>query len=114
MISEARMYQVLLAPHISEKSAMAAEMEDRHTFRVRTDATKLEVRTAVERLFGVKVRSVQMVNCRGKLKRFGQVEGRRSDWKKAVVRLVEGEDLDFTDPLANAARSARADKTPEG
>ena len=103
MISEARMYQVLLAPHISEKSATAAELEDRHTFRVRTDATKLEVRTAVERLFGVKVRSVQIVNCRGKSKRFGQVQGRRSDWKKAVVRLVEGQDLDFTDPLANAA-----------
>ena len=100
MISEQRLYRVLLSPHISEKSAMAAETEDRHTFRVRTDATKLEVRRAVERLFGVKVRSVQIVNCRGKAKRFGQVEGRRSDWKKAVVRLVEGEDLDFTDPLA--------------
>jgi large subunit ribosomal protein L23 len=94
-MNDQRLYSVLLAPHISEKTAMAAEMEDRHTFRVSTTATKLEVRRAVEKLFDVKVKSVQIVNVRGKTKRFGQVEGKRSDWKKAVVRLVEGQDLDY-------------------
>ncbi len=94
-MNDQRLYSVLLAPHISEKTAMAAEMEDRHTFKVANTATKLEVRRAVEKLFDVKVKSVQIVNVRGKTKRFGQVEGKRSDWKKAVVRLVEGQDLDY-------------------
>ncbi len=101
MMNEARLYGVLLAPHISEKSAVNAELSDRHTFRVTTDASKLEVRRAVERLFGVRVRSVQIANVRGKAKKFGQAQGRRSDWKKAVVRLAEGQDLDFTNPLSN-------------
>lgn len=94
-MNEQRLYSVLLAPHISEKTAVAAETEDRHTFRVAKDATKLEVRKAVESLFGVKVKSVQIVNVQGKQKRFGQTMGKRSDWKKAVVRLVEGQDLDY-------------------
>ena len=90
-----RLYSVLLSPHVSEKAAMAAETADRHTFRVATVATKPEVRRAVEQLFGVKVRSVQIQNVPGKQKRFGQMLGKRSDWKKAVVRLAEGQDLDF-------------------
>lgn len=94
-MNDQRLYSVLLAPHVSEKTATAAEMEDRHTFRVATTATKLEVRRAVEKLFDVKVKSVQIVNVRGKNKRFGQTMGKRSDWKKAVVRLVEGQDLDY-------------------
>lgn len=94
-MNDQRLYSVLLAPHISEKTAMAAEMEDRHTFKVATTATKLEVRRAVEKLFDVKVKSVQIVNVRGKIKRFGQASGKRSSWKKAVVRLVEGQDLDY-------------------
>ena len=94
-MNDQRLYSVLLAPHVSEKTAVAAEMADRHTFRVATTATKLEVRKAVEKLFDVKVKSVQIVNVRGKNKRFGQSMGKRSDWKKAVVRLVEGQDLDY-------------------
>ncbi len=94
-MNDQRLYSVLLAPHISEKTAMAAETADRHTFRVATTATKLDVRRAVEKLFDVKVKSVQIVNVRGKNKRFGQTMGKRSDWKKAVVRLVEGHDLDY-------------------
>jgi len=94
-MNDQRLYSVLLAPHVSEKTALAAEMADRHTFRVATTATKLEVRKAVEKLFDVKVKSVQIVNVRGKNKRFGQSMGKRSDWKKAVVRLVEGQDLDY-------------------
>lgn len=94
-MNDQRLYQVLLAPHVSEKSAMASELSGRHTFRVAGDANKLEVRRAVERLFDVNVKSVQMVNVKGKTKRFGAGTGKRSDWKKAVVRLAEGQDIDF-------------------
>ena len=94
-MNDQRLYQVLLAPHVSEKTATAAEMEGRHTFRVSRDATKIEVRKAVEKLFDVSVRSVQIVNVPGKTKRFGSKEGKRSDWKKAIVRLAEGQDIDF-------------------
>lgn len=94
-MNDQRLYQVLLAPHISEKTAMDAEMRGRHTFKVATDASKLEIRNAVEKLFKVDVRSVQVVNVNGKKKRFGQVDGKRSDWKKAIVKLAEGQDIDF-------------------
>ncbi len=94
-MNDQRLFQVLLAPHVSEKTATAAEMEGRHTFRVARDATKLEVRKAVEKLFDVSVRSVQIINVPGKTKRFGSSEGKRSDWKKAIVRLAEGQDIDF-------------------
>jgi len=94
-MNDQRLYQVLLGPHISEKTAMDAEMRGRHTFKIATDASKLEVRQAVEKLFKVNVRSVQIVNVNGKAKRFGQVNGKRSDWKKAIVRLAEGQDIDF-------------------
>ena len=95
-MNEQRLYQIILTPHISEKTAIAAEMEERHTFRVANDASKLEVRKAVEKLFDVNVKSVQILNVRGKTKRFGASEGKRSDWKKAIVRLAEGQDIDFT------------------
>lgn len=94
-MNDQRLYQVLLAPHVSEKTSMDAEMVGRHTFRVALDANKLEVRQAVEKLFNVDVKSIQIVNVKGKNKRFGQVNGKRSDWKKAIVRLAEGQDLDF-------------------
>lgn len=94
-MNEQRLYQVLIRPHVSEKTAMGAEMQGRHSFRVAGDATKLEVRRAVERIFGVDVKGVQISNVRGKTKRFGQVAGRRSGWRKATVRLAEGQDLDF-------------------
>lgn len=94
-MNDQRLYQVILAPHVSEKTAIAAEMEGRHTFRIANNASKLEVRKAVEKLFEVDVKSVQIVNVRGKTKRFGSAEGKRSDWKKAIVRLAEGQDIDF-------------------
>lgn len=94
-MNDQRIYQVLIAPHVSEKSALNAEMAGRHTFRVARDATKFEVRKAVETAFGVDVKSVQIVNVKGKAKRFGATLGKRSDWKKAVVRLAEGQDIDF-------------------
>jgi len=94
-MNDQRLYKVLIRPHVSEKTATSAEMQGRHAFRVAGDATKTEVRKAVEKIFGVDVRSVQISNVRGKTKRFGQVEGKRSGWRKAIVRLAEGQDLDF-------------------
>ncbi len=94
-MNDQRLYAVLLAPHISEKTALASEMQGRHTFKVAIDASKLEVRKAVEQLFKVDVKSVQIVNVKGKTKRFGSSMGKRSDWKKATVRLAEGQDIDF-------------------
>ncbi len=91
-----RLYKVLLSPHISEKTALAAELSERHTFKVATDASKFEVRRAVEQLFDVQVTSVQIQNVKGKVKRFGATTGKRSDWKKAIVRLADGQDIDYT------------------
>ena len=90
-----RLMQVLVAPHVSEKSTLAAEISGRHTFKVLVDTNKLEVKQAVEKLFSVKVRSVQMVNVKGKNKRSGQRLGRRNDWKKAIVGLKDGYDINF-------------------
>ncbi len=94
-MNKAELYNVLLSPHVSEKSAMSAELDGRHTFKVAPTATKLDVRRAVEKLFDVRVTSVQIINVKGKTKRFGAGVGKRSDWKKATVRLADGQDLDF-------------------
>lgn len=94
-MNQERVYKVLLAPHVSEKAAINAELSQQHTFRVALDATKLEVKKAVEQLFSVQVESVRMIRVKGKSKRFQQRLGRRSDWKKAVVRLAEGHDIDY-------------------
>ena len=90
-----RLMTVLIGPHVSEKTTSVAERSNQFVFRVRPDSTKSEVRQAVELLFGVNVTGVQMVNCRGKLKRFGGSLGRRQNWKKAYVSLAEGQDIDF-------------------
>ncbi|TKB49557.1 50S ribosomal protein L23 [Ferrimonas aestuarii] len=95
MIREERLLKVLLAPHISEKSTMAAELNNTIVFKVTTDATKAEVKAAVEKLFEVEVTGVRTVNVKGKTKRTGARFGRRSDWKKAYVTLAEGADIDF-------------------
>ena len=94
-MNEARMLKVLLAPHVSEKSTMAAEQGNQIVFRVATDANKLEIKKAVEKMFNVAVDSVRVTNVNGKTKRFGQRTGRRNDWKKAYVTLKEGQDIDF-------------------
>jgi large subunit ribosomal protein L23 len=90
-----RLMKVLLSPVVSEKSSVIADANQQYTFRVATDATKREIAKAVEKLFEVKVERVQVVNIKGKTKRFGQISGKRSDWKKAVVRLKPGNDIDF-------------------
>jgi large subunit ribosomal protein L23 len=95
MSSKERLMTVLLAPHVSEKSAIAAEKANQIVFRVRRDSTKPEIRAAVELMFEVKVDAVRVVNVAGKAKRFGGRPGRRSDFKKAYVSLAEGQSIDF-------------------
>ncbi|WP_203571236.1 MULTISPECIES: 50S ribosomal protein L23 [Deefgea] len=94
-IAENRMLQVILAPVVSEKGTMIAEKAEQVVFRVSTDATKAEIKAAVELLFKVKVEAVNVVNVKGKTKRFGRTNGRRKDWKKAYVSLVSGQELDL-------------------
>lgn len=94
-MSQERILQVLLAPHISEKTTLVAEASGQHVFKVLPDATKIEVKQAVEQLFEVKVAQVRVMNVKGKTKRFGQKFGKRSDWRKAYVTLAEGQDIDF-------------------
>jgi large subunit ribosomal protein L23 len=90
-----RMYNVILSPVITEKSTLGSE-HNQVTFRVAKDATKPEVKTAIEELFGVKVKAVNTLNQKGKLKRFRGRLGKRSDVKKAIVTLEEGQTLDVT------------------
>lgn len=90
-----RLAGVVLAPHVSEKSARIGMEGNHYVFRVRTDATKPEIRAAVEFLFEVKVDRVRVVNQAGKAKRFGRTPGRRQDWKKAYVRLAEGQQIEL-------------------
>ncbi len=92
-----RLYSVLLAPVVSEKSTAIAEKHNQVAFRVIQDATKQEIKAAVELLFKVQVESVQILNRRGKQKRFGRTPGRRSDMRKAYVCLKAGEEINFAE-----------------
>ncbi|WP_088330458.1 50S ribosomal protein L23 [Lacimicrobium sp. SS2-24] len=95
MINEERLLKVVLAPHVSEKSTLAAENSNTVVFKVLKDATKAEIKQAVEKLFEVEVNGVRTVNVKGKTKRHGMTFGKRKDWKKAYVELKEGQDIDF-------------------
>lgn len=90
-----RLMQVLLGPHVSEKSTAVAGNYNQVVFRVRSDASKADVQQAVELLFEVKVDKVAVVSVPGKAKRFGRHAGRRQSWKKAYVRLAAGQSIDF-------------------
>lgn len=90
-----RLMQVLLSPVISEKSTLAADQGGQVVFRVLKDASKPEIRRAVEMMFEVEVDQVRVLNAKGKSKRFGSLQGCRSDWKKAYVKLKPGHDIDF-------------------
>ncbi len=94
-MNKERLMQVLLAPVISEKSTHVADKHEQIIFKVATDATKLEVKSAVELMFNVKVDSVQILNVKGKTKRFGRFMGSRKDWKKAYVSLQPGQEINF-------------------
>ena len=90
---EERLMTVIRGPHLSEKAHFAAE-NNQVVLKVRTDATKKEIKQAVELLFEVSVDAVQVVNVKGKTKRFQMSKGRRSDWKKAYVKLAEGSSVE--------------------
>ena len=94
-MKEERLLQVILAPVISEKATMLADKQEQVIFRVATTATKPEIKAAVELLFKVQVKDVKVANVKGKNKRFGRFNGRRSDWKKAYVCLKPGQELNF-------------------
>ena len=98
-LSAERMYQVIVSPVVTEKATRLNELSQ-VTFRVALDATKPEIKAAVEKLFSVKVEAVNTVVMKGKTKRFRGREGRRSDWKKAIVKLQAGQTIDLTTGLA--------------
>ena len=93
--NEERLMQVLLAPQISEKATFVADKHEQVIFVVTPDATKPEIKAAVELLFKVQVESVQVANVKGKVKRFGRGMGRRSDMRKAFVCLKPGQEINF-------------------
>ncbi len=94
-LEQSKLSSILLAPIVSEKSTIAAEDNNRFVFKVKKAATKLEIKKAVELMFEVEVDTVQVLNVKGKVKRFGRSLGKRSDWKKAYVKLKSGHDIDF-------------------
>ena len=86
---------VLIAPHVTEKTSLAMQNHNQYTFRVRRDASKTDIRKAIELMFDVKVAGVQVVNEPGKARRFGRGVGRTQDWKKAYVSLSPGQTIDY-------------------
>jgi len=99
LLSKERMYQTILAPLVTEKATALSE-QNQVVFRVQLEATKPEIKAAVEGLFGVKVLAVNTLVVKGKTKRFKGRPGQRSDWKKAMVKLAEGQSIDLTTGLA--------------
>lgn len=93
--SQERLMNILLAPQISEKATYVAEKNEQVIFRVTSDATKPEVKAAVELMFKVNVENVQIACVKGKQKRFGKFMGQRKDWKKAYVCLAPGQEINF-------------------
>ena len=87
--------QLITAPVVTEKSANAADSSNQYVFKVLSSANKTEIKAAVEKLFDVNVESVKTLNVKGKTKRFGRLIGKRSDVKKAYVRLKSGQEIEF-------------------
>jgi large subunit ribosomal protein L23 len=94
-VNREQLLSVLIAPHVTEKTSLAMQNHNQYTFRVRRDATKVDIRKAVELMFDVKVAGVQVVNEPGKQRRFGRTVGRTQDWKKAYVSLAAGQTIDY-------------------
>jgi large subunit ribosomal protein L23 len=90
-----QLMSVLIAPHVTEKTSLAMQNHNQYTFRVSRDATKPDIKKAVELMFEVKVAAVQVVNEPGKSRRFGKTVGRTQDWKKAYVSLAKGQTIDY-------------------
>ena len=94
-MNQERLYNLLEGAHISEKATIIADATNQFVFKVVKDATKAEIKEAVEKLYGVAVKNVTVLNVKGKVKRTVRGASRRSDWKKAYVRLEAGHDIDF-------------------
>ncbi|ARO87371.1 50S ribosomal protein L23 [Nitrosospira lacus] len=102
-----RLMQVILAPQISEKATYIAEKHNQVIFRVIPDATKAEIKAAVELMWkaqNIEVESVQVANVKGKEKRFGRFMGRRSNWKKAYVSIKSGQEINFSEIAQGEAK----------
>ncbi|SCY36980.1 50S ribosomal protein L23 [Nitrosospira sp. Nsp13] len=102
-----RLMQVILAPQISEKATYIAEKHNQVIFRVISDATKAEIKAAVELMWkaqNIEVKSVQVANVKGKEKRFGRFMGRRSNWKKAYVSIKSGQEINFSEIAQGEAK----------
>ncbi|MBU3736345.1 MAG: 50S ribosomal protein L23 [Methylobacterium sp.] len=95
VMKQDRLLQVILAPQITEKATQVADKHQQIAFKVRTDATKPEIKAAVELVFKVEVQGVTVANVQGKSKRAGRTMGRRKDWKKAYVSLKPGQEINF-------------------
>ncbi|MGA0933597.1 MAG: 50S ribosomal protein L23 [Pseudohongiellaceae bacterium] len=97
-MNQERMLTIVLGPHISEKSSLISEQNNQVTFKVALDATKPEIKAAIEGLFNVSVKDVQVLNVKGKRKRTARGKYRtRSNWKKAYIRLEQGHEIDFAE-----------------
>ena len=93
-MNDAKLYNVIRAPRVSEKTARLQEVSNQYVFEVATDATKADIKVAIEKLFDVKVEAVNVLNVKGKEKAFKNRTGRRADWRKAYVKLAEGQSID--------------------
>lgn len=96
-MNQERLFKVLLGPHMTEKAAVLADSRNQYVFKVAADATKLEIKKAVEQLFEVKVGSVRVINARGKTRRTVHGLGQRKGFRKAYISLAEGQSIDFAD-----------------
>lgn len=94
-LQQIKLANILSAPIVSEKSAIVADKSNQFVFKVATNATKLQIKNSVELMFDVKVESVRVLNVKGKIKRFGRTLGKRSDWKKAYVKLQSGYNIEL-------------------
>ncbi|MEX2327723.1 MAG: 50S ribosomal protein L23 [Pseudomonadales bacterium] len=95
-MNQERMYKILLGAHISEKATVVADKANQVTFKVVRDATRPEIKEAVEKIYSVNVLNVTVLNVKGKVKRTLRGQTRKPSWKKAYVRLAEGQDIDFS------------------
>jgi len=97
-VNQARLYSIILGPHISEKATIMAEVRNQVAFKVANDATKTEIKEAVEKIFKVSVTGLQVLNVKGKTKRTARGGIRqKSNWKKAYVQLEQGHEIDFAE-----------------
>ncbi|MCH1553652.1 MAG: 50S ribosomal protein L23 [Luminiphilus sp.] len=94
-MNQERVFQILMGPHVSEKSAIVADANNQYVFKVALDATKAEIKTSVEQLFKVEVQDVQTLRVKGKAKRNRFGLSTKPSWKKAFVRLAQGQEIDF-------------------